>query len=376
MMNIMPGEHDWMKVLQRNPFSRNPLGGFGGMGGIFADPRISGGVMGDDEMAAARDAKMAMAAQLLAGSGWSPQRRSFGELVGQAMLAGQNARAQSMDRSQERKLREVQIKKIENDNDDPASVREYQYAVQNGFKGSFQDWITAGGQSSRPSAVQEWEFYDKLTPDQKKLYLEMKRNPNMSVQMVGQVPTVVAPSVSGTATTPLSTLPAEAAAAGTIKGAEAEASAEGKARGELTGGILTKGSNAVSTQGTIDIAEPLIDVATGSATGATRDKVAAWFGKATTGAEAIAELKVLQSSLMMAMPRMEGPQSDRDVQLYREAAGQIGDPTVPAAVKKAAVRTIKQIQDRYISRAATVDGQPAPQAPVRRRYNPQTGKIE
>lgn len=371
---MMPGEWDWMEALRRNPFSRNPLGGYGGSGGIFADPKINGGVMGDDQAAAKRDAMMAAAAQLLQGSGWTPQRRSFGELVGQAMMAGQNARAQSLAQSQDRRLKDAQIKKIETATDDPASVREYQYAKQNGFQGSFQDWVVAGGQSSRPSSVQEWEFYQGLSPEQKKLYLEMKRNPNMSVEKVGGVPTVVAPSVTGTTTTPLSSLPAEASAAETIKGSEAEGSAEGKARGEVTGGIITKGSNAISTKKALEIAEPLIDVATGSATGNARDKVAAFFGKATTGAEAIAELKVLQANLMTSMPRMEGPQSDRDVQLYREAAGQIGDPNVPAPIKKAAVKTIKQIQDRYIERAG--EGAAAPPTQVRKRYNPQTGKIE
>jgi hypothetical protein len=49
----------------------------------------------------------------------------------------------------------------------------------------------------------------------------------------------------------------------------------------------------------------------------------------------------------MGMPRLEGPQSNLDQQLYREAAGQIGDPTVPKGTKKAALKTIRDIQSRY-----------------------------
>lgn len=247
----------------------------------------------------------------------------------------------------------------------PNSVREFQFAKQNGFAGSFKDWVTAGGQSSRPSSVQEWDFYDKLSQAQKLQYLEMKRNPNMQVKDVNQVPTVVAPSVvGGTTQTPLSTLPSEASAAGTIKQAEAQGGAVGKAEGEITGGIQTKGANAVGTTGLLDIADPLIDVATGSTAGAARDAVAGFFGKATSGAEAIAQLKVLQAGLMTSMPRMEGPQSDRDVMLYREAAGQIGDPSVPAPLKKAAAQTVRQLQQKYIQRAqqttaAPVTAQPA-----------------
>lgn len=241
---------------------------------------------------------------------------------------------------------------------DPNSVREFEYAKQNGFTGSFQDWVKMGGQTSRPSSVQEWEFYNALPADQKPLYLEMKRNPNMVVKDIGQVPTVIAPRVSGTTTTPLSTLPKEAAGASTIKQAEASGGAFGKAQGEIAGGIQTKGANAVGTKNLLDIAEPLIDVATGSRGGAAVDAVTNFFGAPTSGAQAIAKLKVLQAGLMTSMPRMEGPQSDADVKLYREAAGQIGDPTVPAELKKAAVQTIRQIQDKYIERAGGAPAAP------------------
>jgi hypothetical protein len=107
---------------------------------------------------------------------------------------------------------------------------------------------------------------------------------------------------------------------------------------------------------TIDLADPLIDVATGSATGAAADKVAAFFGTSTTGDQAIAQLKIVQANLMTNMPRMEGPQSDRDVQLYREAAGEIGDPNVPRARKKAAVSMIRALQQKY------TDGMPIPKS--------------
>lgn len=234
----------------------------------------------------------------------------------------------------------------------PNSVREFQFAKENGYTGSFQSWVTAGGQSSRPSSVQEWEFYNNLPQSQKLQYLEMKRNPNMQVKDVNQVPTVVAPSVvGGTTQTPLSTLPQVASSASTVKQAEATGSAIGKAEGEIAGGIQTKGANAVATTGLLDIADPLIDVATGSNAGAARDAVASFFGKATDGAQANAQLKVLQAGLMTSMPRMEGPQSDADVRLYREAAGQIGDPTVPAAIKKAALGTVRRLQNKYIERA-------------------------
>lgn len=134
-----------------------------------------------------------------------------------------------------------------------------------------------------------------------------------------------------------------------------------------------KGIAAGQTISNLDLAEPLIDAATGSLAGAGVDKLAAVFGEAPKGAQAIAQLKVLQANLMTSMPRMEGPQSDRDVQLYREAAGQIGDPAVPREIKKAAVRTIRTIQEKYQQAAGLSQTGGAQKV---RRYNPQTGKIE
>jgi hypothetical protein len=127
--------------------------------------------------------------------------------------------------------------------------------------------------------------------------------------------------------------------------------ATGEAIGKAQGAILTKAVNAGNINSILDIAEPLIDEATGSGTGAIRDKLAAFFGESTTGAQATAQLLPLQAALMLNQPRMEGPQSDRDVQLYREAAGQIGDPTVPRDTKKAAMKTIRRLQDQYTQNA-------------------------
>jgi hypothetical protein len=147
--------------------------------------------------------------------------------------------------------------------------------------------------------------------------------------------------------TPLTSLPSELAAQGQIASTKAQSTAVGSATGELQGGLIKKGVAANTVLGMLDIADPLIDAATGSLAGAGADKLAEAFGKAPKGAEAIAQLKVIQAGLMLNMPRMEGPQSDRDVQLYREAAASLGDPTVPRAIKKAAVSTIREIQQKY-----------------------------
>lgn len=202
--------------------------------------------------------------------------------------------------------------------------------------------LTVSGAGSTPASLQEWQAYQGMTPDQQRQYLNMKRQPAQpQVVMVNGVPTIV-DKMSGN-TRPLSSIETEAEAAGTKKRAEAV----GTAAGEATGALEKKGINAQQVLAMMDLADPLIDAATGSLIGAGADKLAAAFGGAPEGAKAIAQLKVLEAGLVLNMPRLEGPQSDRDTRLYKEAAAQLGDPTVPREAKKAAISTIRRIQQQY-----------------------------
>jgi hypothetical protein len=117
--------------------------------------------------------------------------------------------------------------------------------------------------------------------------------------------------------------------------------------GERNTAAQTKVTEANDALSLIDQAEKLIDRSTGSYAGAGVDMAAQVLGVSTPGAQAAAQLKALQGALVSKMPKMSGPQSDKDVQLYREMAGQVGDPTIPAATKKAALQTIREIQERY-----------------------------
>lgn len=103
----------------------------------------------------------------------------------------------------------------------------------------------------------------------------------------------------------------------------------------------------------IDEAEKLIDGATGSFIGAGIDEAARAFGTSPAGADNIAKLKALEGALMMAQPRMEGPQSNLDVALYRQMAARIGDPTVPNDQKKAALTTVRSLHEKYTGGSPT-----------------------
>lgn len=126
----------------------------------------------------------------------------------------------------------------------------------------------------------------------------------------------------------------------------------------------------------LDEAEPLLDKATGSWFGAGIDLAGNTIGLSTDGAEAIAQLKALQGTLVSKMPKMSGPQSDKDVLLYREMAGQIGDPTIPAPQKRAAMKTIRQINERYASGSKSdLNSPPDPRQYVGKRMQAPDGTL-
>lgn len=131
-----------------------------------------------------------------------------------------------------------------------------------------------------------------------------------------------------------------------VAAAISAAQASGKVTGEASGtreknapdfAITMRELENVSTDG------GLIDQSTGSGLGAKRDQAAGFFGIATEGAQAIAQLAPLADRVLKTVPRFEGPQSDKDTQSYREAAGQLNDPTKPPEIRKAAAREILRL---------------------------------
>lgn len=92
----------------------------------------------------------------------------------------------------------------------------------------------------------------------------------------------------------------------------------------------------------------LIPESTGSVIGTGIDYLARGsIGYTTKGAEATAKLKTLGGQLVMMMPRMEGPQSDKDVALYKEMAGDVASPITPRKVRLAALEAIEDLNKKY-----------------------------
>ena len=91
----------------------------------------------------------------------------------------------------------------------------------------------------------------------------------------------------------------------------------------------------------------LLSKATGSYLGAGADLLANTVGISTEGAKATAQLKTLSGQMVAAMPKMSGPQSDKDVAMYKDMAGNLSDPTIPIETRLAALKTIEKLNEKY-----------------------------
>jgi hypothetical protein len=88
-------------------------------------------------------------------------------------------------------------------------------------------------------------------------------------------------------------------------------------------------------------------VPTGSGAGKIYDSVNRFVGRPTEGAKGAQQLKVLAGRLTASVPRFQGPQSDKDVQLYREMAAQVGDESLTLEERQAALQTVLTLIEKY-----------------------------
>jgi len=101
-----------------------------------------------------------------------------------------------------------------------------------------------------------------------------------------------------------------------------------------------KGAKNLSTL--IPMAEKILkDGPTASGFGNNVDKAASFFGKATEGAKLASQLDVVGNTMVMNVPRFEGPQSDADRAYYTASVGNITDRSLPVGVRLASLRTLK-----------------------------------
>lgn len=128
--------------------------------------------------------------------------------------------------------------------------------------------------------------------------------------------------------------------------------------------VLRSGQN----QTLIDTARQLLPQASSGAVSSAFNQGVGVVGVSTKAAQADAQLKIISAQLVAGVPRFEGPQSDKDIQQYREAAGNVADSSIPYQTRLAALKTMEDLQNKYLSSK----GQPYQDANMGTVYSPQS----
>jgi hypothetical protein len=143
-----------------------------------------------------------------------------------------------------------------------------------------------------------------------------------------------------------------------------------QAGGQVQGGQLAEAAvknqkNGEKALALIEQARKDLPKATASGLGTQVDNANRFFGVSTPSAQSAAKLSTIGGNLMMLMPRMEGPQSDADRKGYETMAGRVGDSTLPAAERAAAMDAIVEITNRYNGKAPAQPASPSAATIVR-----------
>lgn len=143
--------------------------------------------------------------------------------------------------------------------------------------------------------------------------------------------------------------------------ARAQAQAEGRGAGERTTSNVERSDKASDMVVNLKRARTLLGMGpTESSIGAVRDKVAGAFGISTDYSQSANALETLSGWLVSNVPRMQGPQSNFDVQNYTTMAGKIGDRTLPIKDRLAALDEVERIHNKYAGLNAQPEQPAAP----------------
>jgi hypothetical protein len=224
---------------------------------------------------------------------------------------------------------------------------------------AFQAMLTSNS-GSLPAAVQEYNFYSQLDEAGKSEFLRVKR----ADMLINRGGSQAVRSPSGGIIEQYSVTPRPEDQPG-FRAAQTRATET--ARADVTAGTEStkKGKVADSLISNIDQAENILKEgkATGSTIGAGVAAGKKVFGVSDASTQANRQLQLISGWMVANVPRMEGPQSNFDVQNYREMAATVGDATIPIDDRLAALQTLRSLQNKY----KDIQGGGVEQAPAQRR---------
>ena len=190
--------------------------------------------------------------------------------------------------------------------------KEYAYAVQQGYKGSVLDWMKAKSGATH--------ITNNNPPAVTAVTIQDPKDPNKTQIVDGRT--------------------------GKVIGAGPKMTEAGSKEYKRAFGMSGLGA-AIQEADDILSGKDGNPLPTASGIGSLIDTGSAVFGVTPEGAKQADKLRSIGGAMVAKMPRMEGPQSDKDVQLYKEMAGRIGDSTIPIDRRRAALETVKELWSKY-----------------------------
>ena len=223
-----------------------------------------------------------------------------------------------------------------------------------------------GGEAEKPSNVREWEYFDGLEPSKQKQYLNLRRN------IAGEGSVVDGGGSIAVLSGYQGAMAGKAAAVQNAKNNSdlvyAEPTKKAETLGAETGKKLgTQAGKVIQAPANLDLiarAEELLPNSTSGTLSNVGTKAANFAGYSTQKGQADEQLKGIAANLTLNVPRMEGPQSDRDTALYKQAVADVANPNIPWKSRQAALQSIKSLNQKYASQyTPTPTQQPQQQAP-------------
>lgn len=202
-----------------------------------------------------------------------------------------------------------------------------------------------------PARVAEYKYFQSLPPEEQQEYLETmwaQQNLNLGDRVI-QAPRGGGPGREFKKGVPPQDQPSFRAA---VKKAETTGTETAKREFNMSG-----------LSDALDRAEAILtgdQAPTGSYIGWAIDQAGRVVGHSPPGANEAMELETIGAVLTSKVPRMEGPQSDSDTALYKQAAGQVGDRTQTREARLYALRVARSLWGKYESFNTVGAAQPGP----------------
>lgn len=246
--------------------------------------------------------------------------------------------------------------------DMPADARLYEWAQGDPKRMAF---LQRGNQQQAPSNVQEWQYFNSLSPEDQQRFLSMKRSGQMFD--IGGVPNVL---TAGGAPVPLATPEAVATNKGQQAAATAAGTAAGEAQAAAPGKVASIDDALTAVQGIKD--DPAI-----------KNSYGVVAGRAPTLRQDTQDFEAKRDQVVEAISLAErgelkgtGPITDFEQKMLRSAKTILQNKLIGPELAQAEVNRVYEWLSAKRAAAAKIVPGSSPSQRARLKYNPATGEFE